>query len=80
MRVKVAMGMRPLGFLDRCSTSCHVTCSSREDRSLHVFSTEYKSLSLRPVDQEEKMLRQTVNQITAFVIISLEIFTVLHLL
>lgn len=56
--MKVAIGIRPLGFLDRCSTSCHVTCPSREDRSLHVFSTEYKSPSLRPVNQEETMWRQ----------------------
>lgn len=56
MRVNVAMGVRPLGFLDSCSTSCHETWPSREDRSLHVFSTEYKSLSLRPVHPEETVL------------------------
>lgn len=75
-RVKVAMGMRPLGFLDRRSASCHVTCPALEERSLHVFSTEYKSLSRRPVDQEEKMLRQqkTVKQISGLTTTFLSIF------
>lgn len=59
MRVKVAIGMRPLGSLDNCITSCHVTCPSRKDKSLHVFNTEYKSLSFRPVDEKEEMLRQS---------------------
>lgn len=45
--------MRPLGFLDSCSKSCHVIGPSREDNSLQVFSTAYNSLSLMPVKQEE---------------------------
>lgn len=58
IRVKAAMGVRPLGFLESCSTSCHDVCPSREDSSLHVFSREYKSLSLKPVDQDQKTFGQ----------------------
>lgn len=59
MWVKVAIGIRPLGFLDNCSTSCHESFPSCEDRSLHVLSTEYKCPSLRPVNQEETMISDT---------------------
>lgn len=48
MRVKTAMGTRPFVFLDSCSTSSHVSCSPRDDKSLHVFRTENRSLSFKP--------------------------------
>lgn len=56
------MGMRPLGFLDSCSKSCHVIGPSREDNSLQVFSTAYNSLSLMPVKQEETTCLYTHTQ------------------
>lgn len=59
MWVKVAIGIRPLGFLDNRSTSCHESFPSCEDRSLHVLSTEYKCPSLRPVNQEETIISDT---------------------
>lgn len=49
--------MRPLGFLDSFSNSCHVIGPSSEDSSLQVFSVEYKSLALMPVKQEEAMCK-----------------------
>lgn len=55
------MGSRPSGFLDRRSTSCQASRPSREDKSLQVFSTEYKSLSLSPVDGEDEKRVETVN-------------------
>lgn len=59
--------MRPLGFLDSCSKSCHVIGPSREDNSLQVFSTAYNSLSLKPVKQEEMTCLHTHRlQIGAF--------------
>lgn len=59
IRVNVAIGIRPLGFLDSCSTTCHVASPFNEDRSLHVFSSEYKSPSLRPVSQVETIILST---------------------
>lgn len=56
MWVNVVIGIRSLGFLDNCSISCHDTFPPRDDRPLHVLSTEYKCPSLRPVENEDAVL------------------------
>lgn len=58
-RVNVAIGVRPVGFLNSWSTSCHVTSSPRRDSSLQMFRMTYKSLSLRPGNQSENLSIQS---------------------